>query len=104
MKKFHISIAVRDLEESISQYSMKLESQPCVVVQNKYALWRTDTLNFSISQKPEIAGQMRHLGFENENAQEFTEIHDCNGILWEEFTQEMQEAEIENFYGKKIIK
>lgn len=100
MKKFHISIAVRNLEESIQEYSQKLECKPCVVVFKKYALWRTDILNFSISQKPEIAGHIRHIGFENSDAKTFTEIHDCNGLMWEEFTAEIQIKEIEEVYGK----
>ena len=101
MKKFHISIAVKNLDESIKEYSQKLGCEPCVVIVERYALWRTDTLNFSISQKPEIAGTVKHIGFENSDAQNFTETHDCNGLMWEEFTAEMQRNEIEEVYGKK---
>ena len=101
MKKFHISIAVKNLDESIKEYSQKLCCEPCVVIVEKYALWRTDILNFSISHKPEIAGQVRHIGFENSDAKNFTETHDCNGLMWEEFTAEMQRQEIEEVYGKK---
>jgi len=100
MKKFHTSIAVKNLQESIEKYSRKLECQPCVVIAEKYALWRTEGLNFSVSQKPEIAGHVKHIGFENPNAQKFTEEHDCNGIMWEEFTAAMQINEIEEVYGK----
>ena len=100
MKKFHISLAVKDIKESIVEYSTKLGIDPEVIIENKYALWRTDSLNFSISQKLEIAGQLRHLGFENSEAKSFTTSIDCNGILWEDFTEEMQNEEIEIFYGK----
>jgi hypothetical protein len=99
MKKFHISIAVRNLGESIAEYSKKLECQPNVVIENRYALWKTDILNFSISQQAEIAGRVRHIGFANPNAQNFTEEYDCNGLMWEEFTEEMQMAEIKEKFG-----
>lgn len=103
MTKFHISIAVNDIKASVAEYSTKFGIEPQVVIDGKYALWRTETLNFSISCKPEIAGQMRHLGFENPQAQSFATSTDCNGILWEEFSEPMQKEEIETFY-RKIIK
>jgi len=102
MKKFHISLAVKNIEESVVEYSAKFGVEPQIVIDGKYALWRAEGLNFSISQKPEIAGQMRHLGFENPDAESFTTSTDCNGILWEEFTEQMQKEEIEIFYGDII--
>ena len=60
MKRFHIALAVGDLNSSIKDYSTRLEQQPTVVVSDKYAMWRTDTLNFSINQIPDRAGQLRH--------------------------------------------
>ena len=71
MKRFHIALAVGDLNSSIKDYSARLEQQPTVVVSDKYAMWRTDTLNFSINQIPDRAGQLRHVGFEDEAAQGF---------------------------------
>ncbi len=102
MKKFHIALAVKNIQESVAEYSTKFGLEPEVIVDGKYALWRTEGLNFSISCKPEIAGQMRHLGFENPDAESFTTSTDCNGILWEEFSEPMQKEEIETFYGKII--
>ena len=37
-----------------------------------YAMWRTEQLNFSINQQPERAGQLRHVGFEDDDAHGFT--------------------------------
>ena len=102
MKKFHISLAVKNIQESVVEYSAKFGLEPQIVIDGKYALWRTECLNFSISQKPEIAGQMRHLGFENPEVQSFATSTDCNGILWEEFSEPMQKEEIETFYGNII--
>ncbi len=50
MKRFHIALAVADLNASIADYSARLGQSPQVVVADTYALWRTDQLNFSINQ------------------------------------------------------
>ena len=83
MKRFHIALAVDDLENSIKDYSQRLEQKPTVVVAEKYAMWRTDTLNFSINQIPERAGELRHLGFEDEAKEGFSSDFDTNGLEWE---------------------
>ncbi len=80
MKKFHISIAVKNLKKSIIEYSKKLDCNPEIIIEEKYALWCTECVNFSISQKSENYGIMRHVGFENPNAMEFNISQDCNGI------------------------
>ena len=71
-KKFHISISTTDFDASVRDYSARLESVPDVVVPNRYARWRTDLLNFSISCKPaQPGGIIRHIGFEDSGAHEF---------------------------------
>ncbi len=102
MKNFHISPAVKNIQESVVEYSAKFGFEPQIVIDDKYALWKMEALNFLISCKSEIAGQMRHLGFENPQAQSFATSTDCNGILWEDFTEQMQKEEIETFYGNII--
>lgn len=99
-KRFHISLAVADLTTSVKDYSKRLGADPVVVVPNRYALWRTDLLNFSISQKPgEIPGTLRHVGFEDSSLTDFTENQDCNGITWEYFTAQAQDEEIKEKFG-----
>jgi catechol 2,3-dioxygenase-like lactoylglutathione lyase family enzyme len=101
MKQFHIAIAVRDPEESIEDYSHRLGQQPAtVVVPGKYAMWRTDLLGFSINQTPERAGQLRHLGFDDDDAQDFTCSRDVNGIDWELFSRKTQDDKIVDVYGR----
>ena len=74
MKKLHIAISTDNIEESIKDYSVRLGAEPCSFVLNEYALWRTDTLNFSIRQDPECPpGQLRHLGWEDNSASGFSE-------------------------------
>jgi len=96
MKKLHIAIATNDIASTVQDYTQRLDSAPCVVVPNEYALWRTHTLNFSVRQdstcKP---GELRHLGWEDPAATCFTAESDVNGILWENFAVEHQVQEIE---------
>lgn len=93
-KKFHIALSVSNIEKSIQDYSQRLAQEPCVVVKNEYALWRTPFLNFSIRQTHTNPGQLRHLGWEEPYAQKFTETKDCNGITWENFDETQQKEEI----------
>lgn len=99
MKRFHIAIAVKDIKESIVDYSERLNLSPTTIVEGKYAMWRTDSLNFSINQIPERAGQLRHLGFEDDATQGFKSVHDVNGIEWEYFSQKDQDERIVSMYG-----
>jgi hypothetical protein len=38
LKRFHIALAVRDLQASIIDYSKRLGQQPTAVVEGKYAM------------------------------------------------------------------
>lgn len=81
---------------------MRLGQNPVAVVEGKYAMWRTDLLNFSINQIPERAGQLRHLGFEDDDAHGFTSVLDVNGIEWESFSQKEQDERILTMYGAPL--
>lgn len=102
MKRFHIALAVADLQQSIDDYSARLGQVPTAVVSGTYAMWRTETLNFSINQAPERAGQLRHLGFEDDSASGFTKTRDVNGIEWELFPADEQDALITSTYGPAV--
>ena len=102
MKRFHIAIAVQDIQESMTDYTERLGQAPTTVVEGKYAMWRTDLLNFSINQIPERAGQLRHVGFEDAAAQGFTSAIDVNGIEWESFSQKEQDERIVEMYGAPV--
>jgi hypothetical protein len=94
-RKFHIALSVHNLDASIADYSRRLECQPCTIVPGRYALWRTDTLNFSIRCVPQEAGSLRHLGWEEGEASGYSQERDVNGITWERFAVEHQQAEIQ---------
>ena len=102
-KKFHIAISVTDLEASIIDYSLRLECKPCVIVPNEYALWCTESLKFSI-RCSDNNSKLRHLGWEDNSAQEFSKDVDSNGITWERFTSNQQQQEIDFIWSDKVIR
>jgi catechol 2,3-dioxygenase-like lactoylglutathione lyase family enzyme len=102
MKRFHIALAVANLDESISDYSRRLGQPPSAVVPGQYAMWRTDLLNFSINEKPEQAGQLRHVGFEDDTAEGYSSSADVNGLVWELFSAAEQDARIVSAYGVPV--
>ncbi len=103
MRRFHIALAVADLAASITDYRRRLGVAPTAVVPGKYALFRTDQLNFSINEMPERAGELRHLGFEDEDARGFSSDYDINGIEWELFSPADQDAKIPEVYGPAVV-
>lgn len=102
MKRFHIALAVADLQASIVDYSERLGQPPTAVVPGKYAMWRTDLLNFSINQMPSRAGELRHIGFEDDSATEYSSTRDVNGIEWERFSTREQDERIVGAYGVAV--
>ena len=102
MRRFHISLAVADLTASVRDYSARLGVEPAAVVSGKYAMWRTAELNFSINQMPQRVGQLRHLGFEDSAAGDFSSDHDVNGIEWELFSPKAQDEKIVEVYGVPV--
>ncbi|SDH87791.1 hypothetical protein [Paraburkholderia phenazinium] len=103
MKRFHIALAVADLTASIADYSERLGQPPSAVVPGLYAMWRTDLLNFSINETPEKAGQLRHVGFEDDSAQGYSSSVDVNGLEWELFPVQEQHRRIVSSYGKAVL-
>jgi hypothetical protein len=102
MKRFHIALAVANLDTSIADYTARLGQTPAAVVPGRYAMWRTDLLNFSINENPPRAGQLRHLGFEDDAAEGFTSTRDVNGIEWELFPASEQDRRIVEMYGVPV--
>ena len=75
MKRFHVHVAVSDLEQSARFYSAMFGMQP-TVLKNDYAKWMLDDprINFAISERAGAEG-LNHLGFQAESAEELEEIH-----------------------------
>lgn len=102
MTKFHIALEVADITDSIDDYSKRFGRPPETVVANEYALWRTETVNFSIRKGANI-GKIRHIGFEDETATSFSAETDVNGVIWERFSATQQQQQIENIWGNNAI-
>ena len=75
MKRFHVHVAVSDLEQSTRFYSAVFGMPPSVL-KNDYAKWMLDDprVNFAISERTGAQG-VNHLGFQAESAEELEEIH-----------------------------
>ena len=99
MKKLHIAIATDNIEESIKDYSTRLGMELCSFIPNEYVLWRTQSLNVSVRQDLTCkTGELRHLGWEDSSASEFSQDTDVNGIVWERFNAQQQADEINELW------
>ena len=75
MKRFHVHVAVDDLQQSIGFYSALFAAEPSVI-KTDYAKWMLDDprVNFAISTRGRQAG-LDHLGIQVENKDELKEIY-----------------------------
>ena len=75
MKRFHVHVAVPDLNDGIRFYSTLFGAEPSVVKPD-YAKWMLDDprVNFAISARGAAAG-LDHLGIQVETADELHDIH-----------------------------
>ncbi len=97
--KAHLAIAVSDIAASVEEYTRMLGQEPEVVVEGEYALWRTTVLNLSIRKTGESPGTVRHVGFERDDAPEFSIYTDRDGLVWETFNKQQQAEEIRAAWG-----
>ncbi|HET7671900.1 MAG TPA: ArsI/CadI family heavy metal resistance metalloenzyme [Burkholderiales bacterium] len=74
MKRFHVHVAVHDLQQSIRFYSALFGAEPAVR-KDDYAKWMLDDprVNFAISNRSSKSG-IDHLGLQAEDGTELEEI------------------------------
>jgi len=74
MKRFHVHVSVRDLEQSIRFYSTLFGAEPAVT-KSDYAKWMLDDprVNFAISARGAKAG-LDHLGIQAESGAELADL------------------------------
>lgn len=74
MKRFHVHLAVADLEESIKFYSTFFNSPPAVKKED-YAKWMLDDprINFAVSRRGRAPG-LDHLGLQVECGDELKQV------------------------------
>jgi hypothetical protein len=75
MKRFHVHVAVNDLDKSIAFYSAMFGADPSVVKPD-YAKWMLEDprVNFAISNRGQTPG-VNHLGMQAEDDAELETIH-----------------------------
>jgi catechol 2,3-dioxygenase-like lactoylglutathione lyase family enzyme len=75
MKRFHVHVAVDDLDRSIGFYSALFAAEPAVLKPD-YAKWMLDDprVNFAISTRGRAAG-LDHLGIQADSDDELKEIY-----------------------------
>lgn len=76
MKRLHIHVGVKDIEQSIGFYSTLFSAEP-TVLKADYAKWMLDDprVNFAISSGRHAAGGIEHLGIQAEDEGELAEIY-----------------------------
>lgn len=76
MKRFHVHLAVTDLDASIRFYNALFAAEPDVIKED-YAKWMLEDpyVNFAISQRSASHG-LDHLGFQVDSDAELTQIND----------------------------
>jgi len=76
MKRFHVHMAVTDIDESVSFYSKMFGASP-TVRKSDYAKWMVDDprINFAISTRGARPG-VNHLGFQVESDEELKGMRD----------------------------
>ena len=76
MKRFHVHVAVHDLQQSIRFYAALFGQQPSVK-KDDYAKWMLEDprVNFAISVRGADAVGVRHLGIQVESQEELGEVY-----------------------------
>ncbi len=77
MKRFHVHLRVKNLEESIQFYNT-LFNTPATKVKSDYAKWMLEDpkINFAISTGEGCQGQgIQHLGLQVDNSEELQEVY-----------------------------
>jgi len=75
MKRFHLHVSVKDLDESIRFYSALFKAQP-TAREADYAKWMLEDprVNFAISRRLQPTG-VNHLGFQVDSDEELRGMH-----------------------------
>ena len=75
MKRLHVNLAVKNIEESVQFYTAMFGQAP-QVIKPDYAKWQVDDprVNFSISLRNEDHG-LNHLGIETESQEELQTVY-----------------------------
>jgi catechol 2,3-dioxygenase-like lactoylglutathione lyase family enzyme len=76
MKRLHVHVGVKDLDQSIRFYSILFATEP-TVRKHDYAKWMLDDprVNFAISAGQHPTKGVQHLGLQAEDIEELSEVY-----------------------------
>lgn len=76
MKRFHVHVGVKDLDQSIGFYSTLFGAEP-TIIKADYAKWMLDDprVNFAISAGQHATKGVEHLGIQAESDEELAEVY-----------------------------
>lgn len=76
MRRFHVNLAVSDLDESVRFYSTLFDAQPAVL-KNDYAKWMLEDprVNFAIETRSSEKG-VSHLGIQVESSEDLAALRE----------------------------
>ena len=89
MKRFHVHLRVKDLDESIQFYNA-LFNAPASVIKSDYAKWMLEDpkVNFAISTSSDKGSGIEHLGIQADSSEELKEVYSnmeqAEGAIFEE--------------------
>ncbi len=121
MKRFHVHVRVKNLNESIEFYNALFNTQPAIV-KSDYAKWMLEDprINYAISTGHSESG-IEHLGLQLENEAELQEVYEnmqkakgtvreegeCTCCYWFSWGRVMGSSpdvkDVMNFYNKVTI-
>lgn len=76
MKRFHVHVGVKDLDQSIGFYSTLFGAEP-TVIKHDYAKWMLDDprVNFAISAGHHAVKGIEHLGIQVDTTEELQQVY-----------------------------
>lgn len=76
MKRFHVHVGVKDLDQSIGFYSTLFGTQP-TVIKHDYAKWMLEDprINFAISAGHHAVKGIEHLGIQVDTSEELQQVY-----------------------------
>ncbi|MEM9324895.1 MAG: ArsI/CadI family heavy metal resistance metalloenzyme [Bacteroidota bacterium] len=88
MKRLHVSLSVKDLQQSVEFYKHLFDAAPTVIKED-YAKWMLDDplVNFAINSGGKQMG-LQHLGIQVENEDELQEVYQNFGNTEGELLEE----------------
>lgn len=101
-KRFHMTLQVPNLDQSIIEYSEIFNQEPCCVIPQRLALWRTPELNFLLRDSGKKRMAVLQLGWEYDYLDNSQRFKDINQLSWLFFATHMQDDAINQLQEPRV--